>query len=460
MKSEFLMPHWQEGMLLKPQHFQSLSRFLESLNVGFSQMFHPFYWGVRDLEISPDEIANETISIRRASVVMRDGTHVRIPDEAEPPARNFKKALDESEGELEVFLGIPRRQRSLPVVGTDASARYRIIQNECEDENTGSNSVMLEYRAFNAKLLFGDEAAHGYETLAVALIRYSSEQTDQPEMDPDFAPPCLDVQAVPALKGLISDAVHLLSGKARDLAQQLVDRRVDFGSEASGDSESLLKLHVANSNLPAIQQMAAGKGVHPYTVYMYWSRLVGELSIFRAERSVPEIQPYDHENPVRSLGELMQVLREIWSGPDTRYFEKRDFTKVTEGLSVELDEAWLDQELDLYIGVESSITPDEVNQVMQANIRMGELGDMDNFKRFNVIGIGRTLARNPPSVLPQRDSIHYFKIQRKGNFWDSVKSKRNLTLGYLGESEELILSRLKTPELDLFRLYVVLHAAS
>jgi type VI secretion system protein ImpJ len=143
VRSEYLMPHWQEGMLLKPQHFQSFSRYLENRDNRFIQTSHSFYWGVRELEISSDEISNEMISIRKASVYLRDGTLLRIPDEGEPPARNFKKALDESAGSLDVFLAVPRRQRSLPVVGPDTNARYRIIQNECEDENTGSNPVML-----------------------------------------------------------------------------------------------------------------------------------------------------------------------------------------------------------------------------------------------------------------------------------------------------------------------------
>ena len=459
MRSEYLMPHWQEGMLLKPQHFQSFSRYLENRDNRHIQTSHPFYWGVRELDISSDEISNEMISIRKASLYLRDGTLLLIPDEGEPPARNFKKALDESAGSLDVFLTIPRRQHSLPVVGPDTNARYRIIQNECEDENTGSNSVMLEYCAFNTKLLFGNEAAHGSEKLPIARIRYSSDQSELPEMDPGFAPPCVDVQAVPALKGLMNDAVHLLSGKSRDLAQQLVHRHVSFGTDATGDSESLLKLHVANSNLPALSQLTTMRGIHPFTVYQYWSRLVGELSIFTPERRVPDLEPYDHENPVRSLGALLDVIRGTWSGPDTRFFEKRDFTKVAEGLSVDLDEAWMDQELDLYLGVESAIAADEVNQVMQTNIRMGELSDMGNFKRFNIIGLGRTLVKSPPAVLPQKDGLHYFKIERRGNFWDTVKSKRNLTLGYLGESDDLILRKLKTPETDLFNLYVVLRVA-
>ena len=460
MKSENLMPHWQEGMLLKPQHFQSLSRYLENLGSGFYQYAHPYYWGIRELDISPDEVANEVISVRRAVVYLKDGSSLRIPEEGEPPARNFKKALDQGDGRLEVFLAVPRRQRSLPVVGPDTNARYRIIQQESEDENTGTNPVMLEYRAYNTKLVFGDEALHGYEALPIARIRRSSERDNAPELDPDFSPPCVDLQAMPILENRVRDVVHLLEGKSRDLAQQLISRRVSFGSEGAGDSENLLKLHVANANLPLLKQATMQRGFHPFTAWTLLARLLGELSIFTNERVLPDIAAYDHENPAPSLKALIEAIKAAWSGPDTRYFEKRSFTKVDEGLTVELEESWLEEGLELYLCVDSANPPEVVNQVMQTNIRMGNISDMPNFKRFNVIGVARTLLKNPPPVLPRRDTSHFFRIEPKGNFWTSVKTHRNVTLGYLGESEDLILEKLKNSEENLFTLYVILRPES
>jgi len=448
------MPHWQEGMLLKPQHLQSLSRYLENRDGAFFDASHPFYWGVKELKISPDEVANEVISIRSAVVSMRDGLLIRIPQQASPPARNFKKALDEAGGELNVFLAVPQRQSNVPVVGSDTTSRYQVIQSECEDENIGSNSVTVDYRSLNTRLLFSNENAQGYETIAIAKLRYSSEQGEAPELDPGFAPPCVDINSVDILKNILNDAVHLIDGKSRDLATQLVSRRVSFGE----DSENLLKLHAANSNLTSLRQISSMRGVHPLTAYMHLSRLIGELSIFTEERKCPDIELYDHENPAGCLDQLLSMIRGIWSGPDTRYFETSDFRKADEGRITDLEDSWLDQELDLFLGVESPVEIEEVNKLMQANIRMGELGDMGNFKKYNVIGVARTYVKNAPPELPQTESLHYFKIERRGHFWDSVKSKRNLTLGYLGESEELILNKLKTDESNLFKLYIVLSS--
>jgi len=455
VKFDYLLPHWQEGMLLKPQHFQSLSKFLENRESSFFYASHPFYWGVRELKISTDEIANESISIRNGVIFMRDGLLISIPDEADPPVRNFKEALEQSEGALDVYLAIPQRQRSVPVIGD--RGRYRLIQNECEDENSGTNPVMVDYRVLNAKILFGNERTQGYEIMPIARIRYSSQEGEVPELDPEFTPPCLDLTSSPILNDLVNDLIHMVDGKSRDLAQQLVNRKVSFGSDTSSDSESMLKLHVVNSNLPALRQIANMAGVHPYTFYQTLSRLVGELSIFTDKRRVPTLPSYDHDDPMTSLNGLVTMVREIWSGPDTRYFEVREFSKIDEGLTVDLDSSWMEQDLDFYVGVETPVDVNEVNKVMQTNIRMGDVGDMPNFKRYNVVGVARTHVKTTPPVLPQTDTLHYFKLEKKGNFWDSMKSKRNLTLGYLGESEELILSKLKTSETDLFKLYVILQ---
>lgn len=442
--------------MLKPQHFQSLSKFLENRESRFFYASHPFYWGVRELKISSDEIANDSISIRSGVIFMKSGLQVNIPDEADPPVRNFKDALEESEGALDVYLAIPESQRGVPVIGD--RGRYRLVQNECEDENFGSNPVMVDYRVLNAKLLFGNERTQGFETIPIARIRYSSQEGETPELDPEFTPPCLDLKASSLLNDLVNDLIHMVDGKSRDLAQQLVNRKVSFGSDTSSDSESMLKLHVVNSNLPALRQIANMSGVHPYAFHQALSRLVGELSIFTDKRRAPKEMPiYEHDDPMTSLSMLVTMVREIWSGPDTRYFEVRAFTKTDEGLTADLDTSWMEQDLDLFIGVETPVDVNEVIKVMQTNIRMGDVGDMPNFKRYNVVGVARTHVKTTPPVLPQTDTLHYFKLEKKGNFWESMKSKRNLTLGYLGESEELILGKLKTSELDLFKLYVILQ---
>jgi predicted component of type VI protein secretion system len=109
--------------------------------------------------------------------------------------------------------------------------------------------------------------------------------------------------------------------------------------------------------------------------------------------------------------------------------------------------------------VESPATPDEVIGVLDKNIRLGELSEMNDLKRFNVLGLERNYMKNPPQELPSRDDLHYFKLERKGHHWDSIRQKKNLTMGYLGESEELVVTSLKAKgsAQNLFKLYVALN---
>ncbi len=73
---------WNEGMLLTPHHFQQQDNYHEEQLSARLASLVPYEWGVLDLQLNEDSIANGTCEIVRCRAVMPDGLIVNIPQRA------------------------------------------------------------------------------------------------------------------------------------------------------------------------------------------------------------------------------------------------------------------------------------------------------------------------------------------------------------------------------------------
>src|SRR5262245_63424291 len=70
---------WNEGMLLTPHHFQQWDNYYEELLSSRLASLVSYEWGVLDLQINRESIANGFFDLIRCSAVMPDGMLVNIP---------------------------------------------------------------------------------------------------------------------------------------------------------------------------------------------------------------------------------------------------------------------------------------------------------------------------------------------------------------------------------------------
>lgn len=65
---------WQDGMFMKPQHFQQLDRSHSKRSSMLSANTSPLYWGIQRLEINSQLLALGKIGITRAEGILQDRT--------------------------------------------------------------------------------------------------------------------------------------------------------------------------------------------------------------------------------------------------------------------------------------------------------------------------------------------------------------------------------------------------
>ena len=98
--------------------------------------------------------------------------------------------------------------------------------------------------------------------------------------------------------------------------------------------------------------------LHPFDVFVVLARLVGQLSVFHDDLVPGDIPVYDHDRPGVAFGAvhkrivlLLEAMRPM-AYIERRFARKKD-ARGQDGLEVEIDRRWIDDNLEMYIGLHS-----------------------------------------------------------------------------------------------------------
>jgi type VI secretion system protein ImpJ len=170
---------WQEGMTLDPHHFQQWDRYQAALLNARVRSVTPFYWGVTQLEIDKDRLANGEFALLGCAGVMPDGLPIEIRGNLgnTPEARNIAKypQFTPTKESLNVYLAIPgirNNSSNVRLAGTNRHSltRYQAQSTNVSDDNTGENERPIEVARLNVQLLLEGESIQGFTILQIAQI--------------------------------------------------------------------------------------------------------------------------------------------------------------------------------------------------------------------------------------------------------------------------------------------------
>ncbi|MBN2490929.1 MAG: type VI secretion system baseplate subunit TssK [Planctomycetes bacterium] len=421
-RNQFAELHWNEGMLLRPQHFQIWQRHLFGALSGAVASFQPYAWGIRRLEVDEDALENFTVAIRFLEARLPDGTLVRVPDNADLPVLDIKEAMAVAAGQpLEIRVGVPLgRDRGPNLVAEDGTAdglprRYRLDEIEVGDENTGGNLEPVMVRRLNARLhLPSDEAVEYSATLPLLRIVREGEGQYLPRLERAFVPPTLELEGAPRLREVAHGVLSRATARANALADTVLAQGIDFAVEAGGSPEMMLKLHVLNGFLAHYEALLQIPRLHPVAVFCELCGLAGQLAIFTAERRTPALPAYDHRAPGAAFEKLVEILDDLLARMYIVRAPHRPFEPWGRFEVVALRPDWLDPRNSFYIAIDSELEPQEVARIMARQVSIGSKQTIEDLAKHVVPGIGRRLEERTPTALPERPRRVYFRLARTG----------------------------------------------
>jgi type VI secretion system protein ImpJ len=259
-------------MFLRPHHFQAAQRFAEDQTHRGGKWDVHHNWGLRHIDIDREALANYRFVVRSLQARLRDGTPIAVPEDGILPALDFRQAPFERDQTLTVFLAVPVLHLGKANVAADGSAegtRFRLDNQELEDENTGVNPQPLQVRLLNLRLLLSTQDHAGYSVLPLARVVKADKPQATPELDATYIPPLLACDAWTPLWGDIIQAIyHRIGQKIDQRAGEAVSRAISFDSQTQGDGLLLAQLRELNEASALLGTLAFAEGVHPLWAYL------------------------------------------------------------------------------------------------------------------------------------------------------------------------------------------------
>jgi len=443
--------HWSEGMFLRPQQFQAMDRArVEELAVATAAS-EPCSYGIVRLEIDPAALAARQFELRRCQARLRDGTLVWLEPGEEPDRLSLeqasrqvealKAALDDPLKEVDsvrIYLAVPRFDpagANVSPPGPPDRSRMSVSRQPVQDDTSGGNDQEVEFRRLNVRLKLSTEDLSGFEVLPIAQIRRAGNREGVPEIDPEYFPPSLAVDAWPPLGlDVVRGVYDLVSRRIEVLAAQAVSRQVGFSSSEPGDLDRLMMLSKLLESQAALRVLAFAPGVHPRVAYTELCRVAGQLAVFEPLRRQPELPLYDHDNLAGIFRDVKTRIETMIGRVVSLEFEQRYFIGTAAAtLAVAMDPKWLRADWQCYVGVlHGEISEEECHRLLTGNAhldwKLGSPDEVDRLFRLGVPGLELLPLDRPPRALPASSGWLFYRIGTESPAYRAVQVAQGLAI--------------------------------
>jgi type VI secretion system protein ImpJ len=465
--------HWYAGMFLRPQHFQAAQRHALHQASRSEKWDLQYNWGLRSIDIDLNALENYRFVVRTLEARLRDGTLVSVPEDGILAPLDVRNAF-ESGNRVTIYLGVPglHTGRSNIVYSDEgAAARFVLENQDIEDENTGTNAQSLQIRRLSFKLLLSSQDTSGFELLPIARLEKSSRAEAAPQLDEKFIPPLLACDAWrPLAEDIVRAVYDRLGKKIETVANQVTSRGITFESHAQGDTLIFAQLRVLNAAFAVLEILAFAQGIHPLTIYTELCRLAGQLAIFGETRRSPPLARYDHDDLATCFFSVKGMIDTIFDVLVEPEYKERPFVGAGMRMQVSLEPAWLDSTWDMFIGVQSLLTADEVLRLLrpgQLDMKIGSSERVDAIFRQGQAGLRFLPCPTPPRILPLLPGQIYLQVSRDapGGEWQNIhqslslaiRVNENMVAGNIQGQRVLMVKTASGTATLTFTLYMVPH---
>lgn len=438
--------YWHHGLFLQPQHFQLTERHQTQQIAALLPVIRPYFWGIAAAELDQGALAAGRVSFTRLVLLFPDGHGLmatypgnsviagrQVPTERLAPGEAMTIFL----GQRGLKAGEPNvTQAETPEAMATASTRWAVLA-EPEDladlYDDGPKAQVQQLRNV-LRIVFEPEVPDAGDHTLMPVARIVREGDDL-KIDNAFVPPCLTIDAVPALRALFSDVRDRVMGKARQLEgyKNLSGRGGDVGEMAV----LLMALRTLSRLAARLDHMAQGPCVTPWDAYGMLREIVAELSVFSLEvnalgetwegkKLLPE---YTHTDLGTCFGAahdvVVRLVDTISAGP--RWAGRFVFQEPY--WTVEIPAHVLAQRGEYWV-VLASDTKD-LKTLRESAAHMLKLSATDGISTLlarAIPGVPIIPSDGPPAGLPHRRGALYFRVDTENAQWEQVLSGQSLSL--------------------------------
>ncbi|MYM70427.1 type VI secretion system baseplate subunit TssK [Pseudoduganella sp. FT55W] len=433
---------WGEGLFLRPQHFQQQDRYHEQRLHQSVLALHPYAWGVNQLQVDRDALANHSLRVLELSLRFQDGEFYDAPGADDLPDAVDLAQLPQSQQTVTYYAALPAFKpfggNFGDAANSSSSSAVRYLQHnqDTPDLYTHAAPAQLSYLKKTLRLVAEFEPRDSYTHFP--LLRLRRAATGGFELDASFVPPSLSVRSAPLLflqlrrlLDALQAKVSALYGHHREPSKHVIEFR-------SGDMSSFWLLHTASSAFASLTHYFQHPALHPERLYEQLLGLAGALMTFSKSWTLADLPPYSHSDPGPGFATLHQIIRELLDTViSSRYFAialREVKPSYHHGM---LDSGKIDDKTTFYIAVSAAMPASELVDVVPLRFKVGAPDDVDKFVLSAMPGVRLQHAPQVPAAVPVRPDALYFSIEAKGQMYERMLQAQSISIYVPGGIHDL-----------------------
>ena len=420
---------WNEGMLLTPHHFQQWDNYFEDQLNSRVNSTRQYSYGVLDLQVNNEAIANGNFQLTNCYAVMPDGLIVNVPDaETVPDLRPVGDHFHPEQERLGVHLAIPAKkmgEANFQANGAKANPNLRFLQEGAlvKDETSGTNEQPLAYAKSNFRLIFDDEVRDGFTSLKIAELQRTP--TGQLKIADDYIPPTLKINSSIWLSNMLRQIVEILITKSGSLSEQRRQSRASLADFTTSEVAVFWLLNTVNSSIPTLAHFFRSPLVHPERLYLEMAQLVGKLMTFSTDYNPKDIVKYDHDDLYFTFSNLSAVLKELLETVIPSRCVPIILEKTRETLYVgRIEDERLLKEAGFYLAVKSQMPEAKLIEGVPRVVKIASRDAIDQVIGAALPGVVLTHSNPPPAPIPARVGFKYFMLDTIGPYWNGIRGSK------------------------------------
>jgi len=427
---------WNEGLFIKPQHFQQQQRYAEySLNERIMSV-SSYLYGIAKISINPEYLSFGRISIDNAVGVMPDGTIFRIPqDDVSPEPFEIHDATLTNQI---VYLAIPLKNESILEVDwpdDKGTGRYINRKQEIRDiQSVNGDVTHVDIASVGLKIMLEKDDRSSYASIAIAKI-HEKRPDGSVVLDPDFIPCHFDINSNAHLPRFINELASLMKERAKNIAARLGAA----GQGAVADVTDFMLIQSLNRLQPQMSHFASLKSLHPERLYEALALTCGELSTFTDEsRLPPSLVGYNHDMPTESFWQVIKYLRQSLS----IVFEPRAVSiqlhKRKYGLMIApINDPDLISSSEFIVAIKAKMPLDELRTSFIQQTKISSVENIRNLISHQLPGIPIIPLPVAPRQLPYHSGYIYYQLDKTSEAWEFVDNANSFAFHVAGAFEDL-----------------------
>lgn len=429
---------WQEGLFVKPQHFQQLQRYNDYVLHNRLSAISNILWGFTELDIDETQLKHGKISINKAVGCLSDGTVFSIPDQDIVPAPLLVDNAN-SAASRDIFLALPMISDIINEVegmhsAGQSSGRYRINFSDVRDLHTNEgDTAQLGLGQLIPRLMNGSEDLSSWITLPVCRIK-NRHPDGRLELDPDFISGCQTVRASATLKRYQDEITSALTSRCAELALRIGSP----SQQGIADVAEFMMLQMFNRNQITFAHRAALSHLHPEDFYRDLIAFYGELITFTQESRLPEkLASYQHDNLTETFGVAMQRLRKALGTLLAPRAVNLPFSQ-TDGIYVALiNDISLLQSATFVLAVKSQLPHEALQRQFVQQSKISSVERIRNVVSVQVPGVPLVVLHTAPRQIPYHANYVYFSLDKSTPGWAEILKQNSLAMHVSGSFPEL-----------------------